>query len=115
MQPSATFALNASSTMLGGFTIDVEGTIAGSFGQSLSSILTAQGAATFGISQGYVNNTKYPESISVALSLASSSASEFLWTVDPESTDTWTDQTESSDTWTDQTETSTTWTTQYPS
>jgi len=90
------------------------------YGITTGSVLKAVGLATLPTSTGVVNNINYPESVSMTTNTSSSSASNFLWNTETESSDiwlvgakassTWSENTRVSDTWTTSTEATTTWT-----
>lgn len=86
----------------------INASLGATYGIITGSVLKAVGVATLPTSTGVVNNINYPESVSMSTNTSSSSASNFLWNAETESSDTWTTSTEATTTWTDATEDTTT-------
>jgi len=81
-----------------------------SYGIISESVLKAVGSISLDSTTGFVNNINYPETATIATDVSTSSASNFLWNTETESSDTWSISTEETTTWTTQTEDDTTWT-----
>lgn len=86
----------------------INASLEATYGIITGSVLRAVGVATLPTSTGVVNNINYPESVSMTTNTSSSSASNFLWNAETESSDTWATSTEATTTWTDTTEDTTT-------
>jgi hypothetical protein len=80
------------------------------YGIISESVLKAVGSISLDSTTGFVNNINYPETATIATDVSTSSASNFLWNTETESSDTWSISTEETTTWTTQPEDDTTWT-----
>ncbi len=112
---SATYAINTGYTGFGGFTFTETVSYGLSTGCAVTGTLNAVGAANYGITTDYVNNTKYPESLTVTVSLGYENGNSFLWNGVTDPSSTWTNVTDPSSSWSDETDPSTVWTNvEYP-
>lgn len=79
------------------------------YGIISTSVLKAVGEVILQSNTGVVTNVNYPEAVTLSSEVSTSSASNFLWNEETESSDTWSETTETTTTWTEQTEDNTTW------
>ena len=79
------------------------------YGIISTSVLKAVGDASLQITTGVVNNVNYPETVTIQANVSTSSASNFLWNEETESSEAWSASTEATTTWTTQSEDDTTW------
>jgi len=108
---SIAYGLNNGFTSLGGFTLNE---LAG-FGISLDEVFTgilsnAVASANYGITNNYINNTKFPESASISMSMTFSNGNSFLWNDVSDPSTIWTDVSDPTSIWTKESDPTSTWT-----
>jgi hypothetical protein len=107
----AIYAVNTGYTALGGFTLNVSADFDISLDETSTGILTnAVASASYDLDAGYINNTKYPESMTFDLSMTYSNGDSLLWNDVSDPSSTWSDVSDPSTTWSDVSDPSTIWT-----
>jgi hypothetical protein len=86
-----TYATNAGYTSLGGFTLSASADFDVSLDESSTGILTnAVASASYDLDAGYINNTNYSETASIAVRMNYQNSDSFLWNDVSDITTTWT-------------------------
>lgn len=90
--------------------MSVSGTLSSNLDSSTVVNLNIPVSIIQSLQAGQVHNVNYPESITLAGNISTSSIGNFLWNAEEEDTSVWVEQTEDSSLWTDIGEDTTTWT-----
>jgi hypothetical protein len=112
---SASFGVDTGYTGFGGFTFGEEISLGLSADYTTSAKLNAVGSATYAIEADYINNTKFPETATIAVSLTYENGSSFLWNDVSDPSSIWSNVSDPSSTWSDVSDPTTVWTdVEYP-
>ena len=70
----------------------------------------AVASANYDITSNYINNTKFPESASISMSMTFSNGNSFLWNDVSDPSTIWTEESDPTSIWTEESDPTSTWT-----